>query len=122
MTGKSWRSRLSAGLTAMALMCVSAAALMGSSREMPPDRYPSQTQQLPVRSMPELSTGEISVNLADVDELTRLPGIGAVTAAAIVAERELHGAYRYPEDLLVVHGLGVKKLNAIRDLINFDTE
>lgn len=62
----------------------------------------------------------VSVNTASADELIALPGIGAALAQRIVAEREANGAFRFPEDLLAVSGIGTKKLEVIRTLIDFD--
>lgn len=48
----------------------------------------------------------VAVNHATVSELRCLPGIGAVLAGRIVAEREAHGAFRDIADLARVQGLG----------------
>ncbi len=54
-----------------------------------------------------LGPGErIDVNAAPVDELDRLPGVGAALAARIVAERERGGAFDSAADLRTVPGLG----------------
>ena len=58
------------------------------------------------RSHP-LEPGErIDPNLATVQELDRLPGVGAVAARAIVAERERIGPLRDAGDLSRVRGIG----------------
>ena len=49
----------------------------------------------------------------DAQELTALPGVGAVTAEAIVAYRTEHGPFSAPEDLLLVPGVGEATLKAI---------
>lgn len=66
----------------------------------------------------ERQGGEVNVNRADEAALTALPGIGPVLAEAIVAEREAHGTFFYPEDLLAVKGIGQSKLAAMRELLN----
>ena len=55
----------------------------------------------------------IDVNLADVQELCALPGIGPVFAQRIVDERTRGGLYHYPADLLSVSGIGEKTLQRL---------
>ncbi len=47
----------------------------------------------------------VDLNRASVAELTRLPGVGAKRAQAIVAQRSRR-PFRRPEDVLAVKGLG----------------
>ena len=39
-------------------------------------------------------------------------------AALIIAERERGGPFSYPEDLLSVRGIGAKKLESIREMLD----
>ena len=66
------------------------------------------------RSVPEYA---LDLNAATLEELISLPGIGEKTAQTILELRERIGGFHYPEDLLLVHGIGVKKLDAIYDLV-----
>ncbi len=59
----------------------------------------------------------LDLNTATADELQQLPGIGPTTAAAIVAFREKSGPFRRVEDLLAIHGISKKKLEAIRPYV-----
>ncbi len=59
----------------------------------------------------------ININTASVDELDTLPGIGPVTAQAIVDERESNGAFTSIEDIQRVSGIGEKKFEKIKDSI-----
>ena len=59
----------------------------------------------------------LDLNTASFRDLTALPGIGEKTAEAILALRESLGGFRYPEDLLLVHGIGAKKLDSIYDYV-----
>jgi competence protein ComEA len=61
----------------------------------------------------------LDINRASVDDLTRLPGIGPVLAARIVAARDANGAFRSVDDLRRVSGVGPAKLSALRDRIVF---
>ena len=66
----------------------------------------------------ELPDGTIAVNVADLYELTELPGVGETIGQRIIDERERGGYFLYPEDLLVVSGIGVKTLEGFRDLLD----
>jgi competence protein ComEA len=55
----------------------------------------------------------VNVNTASADELMRLPGVGAVTANAIVAGRP----YRSAAELDRVRGIGPKTLEKLRPFV-----
>ena len=74
-----------------------------------------------IRPIP-VQTGALAVNTADAATLDELPGIGPATAEAILAERELNGPFFYPEDLMQVYGIGEKKLEAFRDMLDLTEE
>ena len=59
----------------------------------------------------------IDINAASAEELETLPQIGEVRAQAIVAYRDAHGHFDTIENLIEVHGIGPRTLDAIRDLI-----
>ena len=59
-------------------------------------------------------TRRIDLNHAGVEELTALPGVGAVTAQAIVDYREANGPFSSLDELLLVPGVGPSTVNAIR--------
>ena len=63
------------------------------------------------------SDGLININTATEEELCELPGIGEVTAANIVADREANGDFTSIEDIMRVSGIGEAKFAAIEDLI-----
>jgi competence protein ComEA len=54
--------------------------------------------------------GKVILNLATLDELTRLPGIGQKRAEKIVQLRERLGRFKKPTDLLRIKGIGPKSL------------
>lgn len=56
---------------------------------------------------------KVDPNRATADELATVPGIGPKTAAAIVAYRREHGAFRDLSQLREVKGIGEKKWAAI---------
>lgn len=81
-------------------------------------RYKTEPKAAVDASPIVLQSGEVKVNQADETVLTALPGIGPVLAEAIVKEREAHGRFFYPEDLLAVKGIGQGRLDAIRELLD----
>lgn len=62
----------------------------------------------------------ISINSATAEDLERLPSIGAVRAAAIVAYREEHGPFTEKIQLMEVYGIGETTVASIRDYITLD--
>lgn len=61
--------------------------------------------------------GRVSLSSATAEQLDELPGIGPVTADAIIAHRTSHGGFQRVEDLLDVQGIGEKTLADLRDLV-----
>jgi len=57
----------------------------------------------------------VNINSASVKELQKVDGIGAKTAAKIVAYRDEHGAFKYVDELLKIKGIGKKKLEKAGD-------
>lgn len=82
----------------------------------------SSVQDLPVQEVSVSAQGDadgsrINVNSATVDDLQRLPGVGAATAASIVDDRERNGPFLSVEDLMRVSGIGEKKFEKMRDMV-----
>lgn len=61
--------------------------------------------------------GKVNINLASMEELMTLPGIGETYAMQIIRYRETHGSFSNVDDLKNIAGIGDKRLDAIRDLI-----
>ena len=59
----------------------------------------------------------VNINTADEAALDELPGVGPVTAEAIVEYRNQVGSFSQVEDLLEVRGIGDAKLEALIDLV-----
>lgn len=60
----------------------------------------------------------VDLNMATVDQLDALPGVGPSTARAIVDYRTRHGRFRSVEQLLEVAGIGPAKLAALRPKVH----
>lgn len=59
----------------------------------------------------------IDLNVASVDDLQALPGIGPKLSQAIVGRRDLAGPYHAVADLKSVRGIGPKRLRAIEPYV-----
>jgi len=81
---------------------------------------PSQVPTLSLDAVvlaPVFRDGEALINLnqATEQELIRLPGIGEVLAARIVADRNEHGPFHTVDELDRVSGIGPVLIDSIRD-------
>jgi competence protein ComEA len=73
------------------------------------------------RRRPLAPDERIDPNRADPGELDRLPGVGPVVAAAIVAALDSGVVFRHPEDLLQVRGIGpalLRKFGSSLELVS----
>lgn len=59
----------------------------------------------------------VNINQTGALELRRLPGIGIDLANRIVKHRREHGAFRRPEDLMQIKGIGEKFFRALRPYV-----
>lgn len=66
---------------------------------------------------PSAAAGVVNLNTADQPTLETLPGIGPVTAQAILDWRADNGAFTSVDELLEVSGIGDVTLSEIRDLV-----
>ncbi|MGD9666500.1 MAG: helix-hairpin-helix domain-containing protein [Synergistaceae bacterium] len=66
---------------------------------------------------PKASAGLININTAMREDLEKLPGVGPKTAQLIIDHREKNGAYKRPEDLLLIKGIGPAKYDAVKNLV-----
>ncbi|OAN36156.1 ComEA family DNA-binding protein [Mycolicibacterium iranicum] len=62
-------------------------------------------------------TGLIDLNTATAEALDTLPGVGPVTAAAIIAWRDANGRFDSVDQLGDVDGIGPARLDKLRDLV-----
>lgn len=63
------------------------------------------------------SSKKVDINYADQKSLEALPGIGPVTARAIIEYREKNGPFVRVEDLMLVPGIKESRFAALCDLI-----
>ena len=62
----------------------------------------------------------IHLNTAPLEDLIKLPGIGAVLGERIIAYREEHGPFKALTDLKKVSGIGESIITRIQDLVTLD--
>ncbi|WP_156686011.1 ComEA family DNA-binding protein [Mycobacterium sp. Marseille-P9652] len=66
---------------------------------------------------PSRAGGALDLNTATVEQLDALPGVGPVTAAAIVAWRQANGRFTSVDQLGDVDGIGPARLDKLRPLV-----
>lgn len=66
---------------------------------------------------PAAPAAPVDLNSATVEELDTLPGVGPVTAAAIVGWRAANGGFRSVDQLAEVDGIGPARLEKLRPLV-----
>lgn len=59
----------------------------------------------------------VDLNTADETDLAAIPGIGPALASRIITFREAQGSFNRVEDLMLVPGIGKKKLTAFQPFI-----
>ncbi len=69
------------------------------------------------QSLPSSPEFPLDLNIATVEQLKSLPGIGDTRANQIVAFRDSVGGFSTLEQLLEISGIGTKTLEAIRPLV-----
>ena len=62
-------------------------------------------------------SSKINLNTASATELMQLPGVGEVTAEAIVSHRGTVGTFSAIEDLLNISGIGPAKFEKLQELV-----
>ena len=56
----------------------------------------------------------ININSFNIDELTRLPGVGEKLARRIIEYHNLHGPFKTKKELMQVKGIGEKKFEKFK--------
>ena len=88
---------------------------MGSSADGPPE---SAAPPASGQSGGAAAGEPVNLNTATVEQLDTLPGVGPVTAAAIIAWRDANGAFTSVDQLGDVEGIGPARLAKLRDLVH----
>jgi competence protein ComEA len=88
---------------------------MGSSVSTPPGGAQATPDPGQPTSAPD---APIDLNAATVEQLDALPGVGPVTASAIVAWRTTNGRFANVDQLGEVDGIGPARLEKLRELVH----
>ncbi|MGZ8748394.1 MAG: helix-hairpin-helix domain-containing protein [Mycobacterium sp.] len=91
-------------------------ATMGSS--VSPGQSPAASQAPPTPGDATTPDGLVDLNSATQEQLDTLPGIGPVTAAAIIAWRDANGRFSSVDQLGDVEGIGPARLDKLRDRVH----
>ncbi len=80
----------------------------GTAAQVAPDGKNAAAK--PSKAIPK----DVNINTADKATLTLLPGVGTVTAEAILAYRQANGDFKSIDDLMKVKGIGEKSLAKLK--------
>jgi len=95
------------------LLLIGALLLLGGILRVSGVTFPS------FREENTTSLKKVNINTATLEELTTLPYIGEKIALKIINHRKLHGEFKNLKDLLEIKGIGLKKLELIKDYVIF---
>jgi competence protein ComEA len=90
---------------------------MGSSISPEPSAGASAGSPPPTTGTASAPGALVDLNTATVEQLDTLPGIGPVTAGAIVAWRDANGKFSSVDQLGDVDGIGPARLEKLRELV-----
>jgi competence protein ComEA len=112
---------------ALAVLAALACALLVAAHRLPGAISPSTTVLATrgtdhgAQTAVSWPQGDVDPNTADAEALQALSAVGPTLASAIVTEREANGPFYFPEDLLMVKGIGEKTLQKFEDQLDFSS-
>ena len=105
------------------LVCVLVACAVLLTIALPvllPRKMDTYTSHYPATTLAPLMgfAAESVFNVGTAEEIDAFPGIGEVYSQRIVEGRSIFGDYQLPEDLLLVKGIGEKRLAAMMEVLD----
>lgn len=79
-----------------------------------------QNQQFFVQNQVQTVENAVNLNTTTIEELEKLPRIGKGMAKKIIEFREKNGAFRRPENLILVRGMSDKKFRELQNLVKVE--
>lgn len=77
----------------------------------------SSSSSTSINSATSIPTGKININIASVEELDSLPGIGPAYASRIIDYRSSHNGFKSIEEIMEIKGIGEKTFEKLKDQI-----
>lgn len=91
--------------------------ISGTVQDSAPGSSPTSATGASGSAETDSAAGTVNLNTATVAELDALDGVGPVTAASIIAWREVNGAFKDVGQLAEVDGIGPVRLEKLRDQV-----
>lgn len=77
----------------------------------------TQVEKMAKKSSTKAEVKNVNINSADKEMLAQIPGVGPVTADAILKYRKANGNFKSTNDLLSVKGIGEKTLEKMKPFV-----
>jgi competence protein ComEA len=93
-----------------------AAPLADGTQVVVPVKAPAGAGAGGTAAGPTAPAGPVHLNIATLEQLDTLPGVGPVTAQKILDYRQKHGAFSSLEELDAIPGIGPARIEQLRDV------
>ncbi|MGT2932998.1 helix-hairpin-helix domain-containing protein [Streptococcus catagoni] len=84
------------------------------------ENRPESPSSLTAAGLKEEKKEKVNLNKADLEDLTKIPGVGEKRAKEILESREKMGGFKSLDDLLKISGIGQKTLEKLKNDISVD--
>jgi competence protein ComEA len=94
-----------------------AAPLADGEQVIVPSRAAGSAAAAGATGGPAGPAGPVHLNVATLEQLDALPGVGPVTAQKILDYRQKHGAFGSVDELDAISGIGPARLDQLREVV-----